>query len=179
MTAYEAMLRAQEKAELLGPTFGRQESEFLAPIIERELDILWAKGIIQRTIGPMPRKLEQAGGIMQVSFTNQLAYMRRAPEAVRTLTSIQQLAPIAEFDPSVMDGFDPDGVRDVILDANGVPQKARRTPEQLAAFREAKQQRQDAAALTEAAPQIAGAVKDMAQAQSLADVQRLPVPAAA
>lgn len=181
MTAYEAMLRAQEKAELLGPTFGRQESEFLAPIIERELDILWAKGIIQRTLGPMPRRLEMAGGVLQVAFTNQLAYMRRAPEAVRTLTSIQQLAPIAQFDPAVMDGFDPDGIRDVITGANGVPQKALRTPEELAAFRDAKQQQANAAAFAQTAPQIAGAVKDVAQAASLADVQRLPValPAAA
>lgn len=175
MTAYEAMLRAQEKAELLGPTFGRQESEFLAPIIERELDILWSKGIIQRTIGPMPRKLEQSGGILQIAFTNQLAYMRRAPEAVRTLTSIQQLAPLASIDPAVMEGFDPDGVREVIMDANGVPQKARRTPEQLAAFREQKQAQANAAALVQAAPLVGSAVKDIAQAQSTADVQRLPV----
>jgi hypothetical protein len=40
MTATEALIRAQEKGQLLAPTVSRQQSEFLGPLVERELDIL-------------------------------------------------------------------------------------------------------------------------------------------
>ena len=40
MTATEVLERAKEKGALLAPTMGRQQSEALGPMIERELDIL-------------------------------------------------------------------------------------------------------------------------------------------
>jgi hypothetical protein len=40
ITATEAMLRAQEKGQLLAPTMGRMQSEIGSTIVERELDIL-------------------------------------------------------------------------------------------------------------------------------------------
>ena len=38
ITATEAMLRAQEKGQLLAPTMGRMQTELLGPCVERELD---------------------------------------------------------------------------------------------------------------------------------------------
>jgi hypothetical protein len=56
MTATEVLQRAQEKGALLSPTMGRQQSEFLGPTIERELDVLAQQGMIP----PMPAILQQA-----------------------------------------------------------------------------------------------------------------------
>ncbi len=44
MTATEALIRAQEKGELIAPAAGRQQSEFLGPLIHREIDLLSAAG---------------------------------------------------------------------------------------------------------------------------------------
>ena len=179
MTAYEAALRAQEKGQLLAPTMGRQESEFLAPIIEREIDILWNRGIIQASIGLPPRELLEGGGKLKIVFQNQMTMFQRAPEAARTLASAQQLAPFATVDPSVMDVYDPDGVADVILDANAVPQRARRTVEQRAMIRAAKRQQLDTQQVLAAAPVAAQAAKDLttAQVQSQNVPPRLPLAA--
>lgn len=179
MTAYEAALRAQEKGQLLSPIMGRQEQELLAPVIENEIAILWDNGTILRTVGDMPEALKEAGGEVKVIYRNQLAQFQRAPEATRTLMAMQQLAPLAAIDPSVMDGFDPDGVRDVICDANGVPQRALRKPEDLKAVREGRQQQIDAAQAVAAAPQIGAAAKDLAAAQATSQQAQpaLPLPA--
>lgn len=40
MTATEAMLRAQEKGQLLAPTAGRIQAEFLGTLILRKLTLL-------------------------------------------------------------------------------------------------------------------------------------------
>ncbi|MDR0882569.1 MAG: head-tail connector protein [Candidatus Adiutrix sp.] len=45
-TAAEVWERAREKAQLLGPVLGRQQSELLRPLIDRELDILRAAGAL-------------------------------------------------------------------------------------------------------------------------------------
>jgi hypothetical protein len=50
ITATEAMLRAQEKGQLLAPTMGRMQAELLGPMVERELDILSMNGALP----PMP-----------------------------------------------------------------------------------------------------------------------------
>ncbi|HET6318711.1 MAG TPA: portal protein [Chloroflexota bacterium] len=179
MTAYEAALRAQEKGQLLAPTMGRQESEFLAPMIEREIDILWNRGIIQATIGPPPRELVATGAALKIVFENQMTQFQRAPEAARTLMAMQQLTPLASIDPTVMDIFDPEGVATVILNANGVPQKARRTPEQLAALKQQRIDQQAADRALAAAPVAAQAANDLTQANLQAQSQppRLPLAA--
>lgn len=180
MTAYEAALRAQEKGQLLGPTMGRQEAEFLAPIIEREIDILWTRGIIQRSIGPMPGALAATGGQIKVVYRNQMAAFQKAPEAARVLMAVQQLAPIATIDPTVMDVFDPTGLANVITAANGVPQKALRSKDELAAVKQQRSEQAQLAQIQAAAPaaqQIGAAAKDLtaAHAQSQAAAPSIPL----
>ena len=51
MTATEVLERAREKGALLAPTMGRQQSEALGPMIEREIDILVECGLMLRSAG--------------------------------------------------------------------------------------------------------------------------------
>lgn len=164
MTATEAMLRAQEKGALLAPTMGRQQSELLGPLIEREIDILARAGALP----PMPRALMDAGGSVEVEYVSPLNRAQRADEGVAILRTLESIAPLAQIDPSVMMVFDPQAVARELADINGVPQKVMRTPEQIAAMQQAQAQQAQAAALLQAAPIVSGAAKDLAQAQSLA-----------
>jgi orotate phosphoribosyltransferase-like protein len=102
MTATEALIRAQEKGQLLAPTVGRQQSEFLGPIIERELDILAAAGALP----PMPRQLARRGGGVKAIYTSPLSRLRRAEDGVAISRTIEQLSPLAQAKPDVMDVFD-------------------------------------------------------------------------
>lgn len=163
MTATEAMLRAQEKGSLLAPTMGRQQSEFLGPLIERELDILGRAGVLPE----MPDVLKQAGGSVEIEYVSPLNRAQRADEGVAIMNTLQAIAPLAQIDPKVMMIFDPEQVARELADINGVPAKVLRSPEDIKAIDDQAAQAQQAQQLLAAAPVASGVVKDLAQAQSL------------
>lgn len=164
MTATEAMLRAQEKGALLAPTMGRQQSEFLGPLIEREIDILARAGVLP----PMPDVIREAGGLVDIEYVSPLNRAQRSEEGVAILRTLESLAPLAQIDPRVMMVFDPEKTARELADINGVPAKVMRTPDQIKAMEDQQAQAAQAAQLLEAAPVASGVVKDLAQAQSLA-----------
>lgn len=164
MTATEAMLRAQEKGSLLAPTMGRQQSEFLGPLIEREIDILGHAGVLP----PMPQALVDFGGQVEIEYVSPLNRAQRAEEGVAIMNTLQAIAPLAQIDPKVMMVFDPQAVARELADINGVPAKVLRSPEQIQAIDDQAAQAQQAQQLLAAAPVASGVVKDLAQAQSLA-----------
>ena len=164
MTATEAMLRAQEKGALLAPTMGRQQSEFLGPLIERELDILGHAGVLPT----MPDELREAGGYLEVDYVSPLNRAQRADEGVAILRTLESITPLAQIDPTVMMVFNAEAVARELADINGVPAKVMRTRQEIEAMKAAQQQQQNAAALLQAAPVVSQAAKNLAQAQSLA-----------
>lgn len=164
MTATEAMIRAQEKGQLLTPTMGRHQSESLGPMIERELDILAHAGILP----PMPDALIEAGGELVIEYTGELNRIQRAEDGVAILRTFEQLAPIAQIDPGVYDIFDTQVVARELSNINGVPQKALRSKEAMAQLDENKQQQQQAAQMLQAAPVVSSSIKDLMAAQQMA-----------
>jgi hypothetical protein len=164
MTATEAMIRAQEKGQLLAPTMGRHQSEGLGPQIERELDILSAAGVLPE----MPEELIEAGGEVNIEYTAPINRLQRAEEGVAILRTLEQLAPLASLDPSIMDIFDPEKTGRELADINGVPAKVLRSKEELNAMEEQKQAQAEAAAMLQAAPIISSSVKDLSMASQAA-----------
>jgi hypothetical protein len=166
MTATEAMLRAQEKGALLAPTASRIESEFLNPMVERELDILAAAGALP----PMPDQLLEAGGLFDVEYTSPLERARRAEEGVAILRTFEQLAPLAQVaGPSVFQRFNFDEAAKVLADVNGVPAKVMYSDEEFEEIKAAEAQQAELAQVLQAAPVAASAAKDLAGAAALAN----------
>lgn len=164
ITATEAMLRAQEKGQLLAPTMGRIQAELLGPLVEREIDILSMAGALPS----MPPELIRAGGSFKIEYQSPLNQAQRAGVGVAIMQTIQSIAPLAQIDPSVMQIFDLDKAARMIADINGVPESITRTDEELLALKEKAAQAAQAQQLLAAAPVAASAAKDFAQAQSLA-----------
>jgi hypothetical protein len=164
MTATEAMLRAQEKGALLAPTMGRQQSEFLGPLIEREIDILATAGVLP----PMPDALRQQGGEIDIEYVSPLNRAQRADEGVAILRTLESLFPLAQADPSVMLVFDPEAIARELASINGVPAKVLRSKDEVAAMLEQQQQAAANQSLLQAAPLIGKTARDLAQAQSIA-----------
>lgn len=164
MTATEAMLRAQEKGALLAPTASRIEAEFLSPMVEREMDILAAAGMLPE----MPEKLMDAGGLFEVEYTSPLERARRAEEGVSILRTFEQLAPLAQIGgPAVFRRFNFDEAAKVLADVNGVPAKVMYSDEELEAIKDQEAQQAELATLLQAAPVAASAAKDLAGAAAL------------
>ncbi|CAB4121954.1 Head-to-tail connector protein, podovirus-type [uncultured Caudovirales phage] len=167
ITATEAMLRAQEKGQLLAPTMGRIQSEMLSTVIEREIDILAHSGALP----PMPDALieyYQSGGSHHIEYQSPLNQAQKAGAGVAIMNTMQAIAPLAQIDPKVMMRFDLDKAAERVGRINGVPEDIIRSDEEVAALSEQHDQSAQAQQLLAAAPVAAGAAKDFAQAASLA-----------
>lgn len=166
ITATEAMLRAQEKGQLIGPTGSRIESELLSPMILRELDILAEAGQFDDL--EMPEKLVERGGLYQIEFDSPLSRAREAEGGVAILRTFEQLAPLAQVaGPSVFKRFNIDETSKELARLNGMPAKllySDEEMEQIDADAAAQAQTQQ---ILEAAPVAASAARDLAQAQAL------------
>jgi len=165
MTATEALIRAQEKGQLLAPTVGRQQSEFLGPLIERELDIASAAGILP----PMPQNLVRSGGGVKARYTSPLTRLRRAEDGVAIMRTIESLGPLAQVRPEVLEVFDEEEVARELADINGVPVKVLRSREMLAELRAQRQQQQEAQAALEQVDTASNAARNMAKASEVMD----------
>jgi hypothetical protein len=162
MTATEALLRAQEKGALLAPTTGRQQSELLGPIVEREIDLLARAGALP----PPPEALLDQRGGYKLEYDSPLTRAMKADQGVGLLRTIEALSPLATADPTVMDVFNPDEIAPGLAEINGVPSKWIRSPEELKALREGRKQQLDTEQLINALPAVSGAAKDFADAQA-------------
>jgi hypothetical protein len=163
MTATEALIRAQEKGMLLTPTMGRHQSEALGPLIERELDLL----MFHKVLPPMPPILSEAGGEYQIVYDSPMSRMQRAEELVGVQRTMELLAPFAQMDPTVLDVFDKDELARLTAEVSGVPTPVMRSPQAVAELRKQRAEQEQAMMEMQAAPQMAGAMKDAAQAHNL------------
>ena len=172
MTATEAMLRAQEKGALLAPTMGRQQSEMLGPMIERELDILARAGILP----PMPEAMIEQGGEIEIEYVSPLNRAQRAEEGVAILRTLESVIPLAQFDPSVLMIFKPEEIARELSEINGVPAKILRSREEIDEMKQQQAEQQQTQQLLDAAPVVANSAKTMAEAAALAGQQPAALP---
>jgi hypothetical protein len=164
MTATEALLRAQEKGELIAPAMGRQQSEFLGPMIHREIDILSEAGALP----PPPPELIRSKRGMRIEYTSPLARALRAEEGTAIMNTIADIGQIVQLDPTVRRIMDfHDAVREM-AEIRGCPAHLIMSEEQVQQLMaNDAQQAQDAQAV-QAAPGIAMGVKNLAQAAQAA-----------
>lgn len=172
MTATEALIRAQEKGQLLAPTVGRQQSEFLGPIIDRELDIASMAGVLP----PMPDKLRKSGGAIKVKHTSPLSRLRRAEDGVAIQRTLDMAMKMKAADPAspVMDIIDDEAALRMLADIYGAPAKIIRPIEVVEGIREERQAEQAAAMEMEQINKAAMAAKNMGQAAQAAGIVPQP-----
>ncbi len=167
MTATEAMIRAQEKGELLGPAGGKLQAS-LSRLIDREFGIMSRKGFFDGD-GILPPPESVRGRNFAVEFTSPLDRARRAEEGVGTLRTLEAMQAIAAAKPEVLDNIDADETLRGLADINGMPSKflvpVLERDEQREAKLQAAAQAQQQAALAEAAGKAAPALKVLTDAQ--------------
>lgn len=157
MSATEVIERTNEKGILLAPTVGRQQSEYLGPMIDRELDLL----VDLRMLPPMPPLLQEAKGEYNVAYTSPLAKAQRAQEASGFMRTVESTLEIvnATQDTSYFDVFDFDTALPQIADIQGVPVSWMASPQMVAAKRQNRAQNQQQQAAIQAAPAAAALAK--------------------
>lgn len=162
MTATEAMLRAQEKGALLAPVMGRQQSEFLGPLISRELDILSHAG----QLPPPPGPLHEVD--LDIEYTSPLVRAQRSGEGVAIMNTLNAVLPFAQIDQKVLKRFNFDEIPVVLAEINGMPSKLLYTDDEIDAINAQEATAQQAQAAVAAAPALSQSVLNIAKANQAA-----------
>jgi hypothetical protein len=156
-TATEFHYRANMVRMLLGPVFGRFQSEDLSPMVERVFGLMYRRGRPELGGAPGPILLDDApeslmGVPFRVRFQSPLARAQKLEDvnAMERLTMMAgTLAQIGKT--GALDLLDEDEMMRAASDALGAPEKTLRDEKKLAAHREA--QREAAAAQEQKAMQ--------------------------
>jgi hypothetical protein len=161
MTATEVLERAREKGILLSPTMGRQQSEFLGPMIEREIDVLAEQGLIPE----MPLIVRQMQGEYKAEYDSPLSRAQKAENATGFMNTVNYVRDIVAVtqDPGPLDNFNFDRAIPAIADIAAVPVDWMASPEELAAKRQARDQAMAQKQAVDAAPAMASVAKALPQ----------------
>ena len=173
MTATEALLRANEKGELLGPAGAKIETG-IAGAIDREVDIVQRKGAFEQG-SPLEPPSSVGGKNVGVKFTGPLARMRRMAEMQGIERVLQMATVVGEYDRSTLMKIDGDETLELTREINGAPRKMFKRDELVAEQRQAMAQQQESQAALAMMQGAATAAKDatpamqaMAQANGMA-----------
>jgi hypothetical protein len=140
MTATEVVQRTEEKSRLLAPLLGRQQAEFLRPLIDRVFSIGMKKGRFK----PIPEILTKAmgGRDLPVIYSSPIAQSQRLAEGQSILRTIEAATPFVQMDQGVMDLINGDEAFKVLASIHNFPQKAMRKEREVKQMREARAQAQ-------------------------------------
>jgi hypothetical protein len=125
--------------QLLGPIFGRMQSEFLQPLVERCFGLAYRAGVL----GVAPRELQ--GKNFAVRYISPLARAQKLEEVSAIERFAATAMQIAGAKPEVMDLFDAEEGMRAVGDALGVPNKAIRSADDVIAIRRIRAEQQAAA----------------------------------
>jgi hypothetical protein len=152
MTATEIHVRVELIRQLLGPTYGRLQSEYLRPLLERCFGIamrasqqMWAAGM-QGVFNPPPQSL--VGKEFTIKFISPIARAQSLEEVSAMDRQEAALGQVAAAKPEVLDNWDFDEAARIRARLLGAPAKCTRSADDVQALRDARaqanaQQRQD------------------------------------
>jgi hypothetical protein len=140
MTATEVIQRTEENMRILGPTFGRFQSEFLEPLIRRVLSILSDADMLPEA----PAIIANSGGY-RIEYESPLARAQKSSELQAIERAIMVAAPALQMKPDAILVLKIDDLLRDIFILNGVPRDRLRTEKEVAAMREEIARRQAAA----------------------------------
>lgn len=164
-TATEVMELVREKGALLGPVGGRLRTEYLGPMIERELDILFAAKVIRPE--DVPRALRDEDGDFDIEYDSPLTRAMRAEEGIGILRTLEVASQLAAVDPTVAKKINAARALTRLAEINGAPPDILFSDDEMEAKVEAEQQQMAMAQGLQAAPGLATAAKDLAAAQEM------------
>lgn len=162
MTATEVLARTQEKGILLAPTAARLEQEYLGPMIERELDILSRQGKLPE----LPAELIEAGGEYTIKYESPLTRAQRSSQLLGIQDTFNMALQGASVDPSILDRINMDEMLKQSADINNTPASIIRSDEETQQLREGRKQQEQQQQILAQAPAMAGAAKNIAEAQA-------------
>jgi hypothetical protein len=161
-TAFEIQKRVEFQMRILGPMFGTHNYDFLDPLIERAVDLMYRDGQFEQT----PQEILEGG--FKPKYVGPLSKSQRLSEAasieqyLAIYFSIISNAPQAvQADPTLLTMHNWQKIFEILSDARGAPKSIFNDPEVMQANADKLSQLQEATAQAQMAGQGAAAYKDI------------------
>ncbi len=161
MTATEIIERREEMVRVMGPVFSRLETDYTAHIVERVFDILLTHGAF-----PSPPAALQ-GSSIKFRYRSPLKRIHELIDNAALRAYVDEIAPLARADASVLDHLDLDEIARGLFRRRGLPTKWLRSRDDVAAMRADRNRRQaldEAGALVERSVDIAKTLSEIEEA---------------
>jgi hypothetical protein len=165
MTTTEVLEVMGKQGILVRPYASRYRTEKQGAMCDRDFDLALRAGQVE----PLPAVVAEAGAWPVMDYDNPLSAMAKAEEAGKSMRFVEVLTQWAAMDQTVMDYADTDELIPGVADAIGVPARYVRSKEQVAAMRKQRAEAEAVAANVEALGTAAGAFKDIAQGNAIAE----------
>lgn len=164
MTATEVIQRKDEFIREVGPVFGRFESDYTTPLVERTFNVLLRAGAFL----PIPDIL--AGQNLEFQFESPISKIREQIRATAMKLFIAEKVELAAAlgDPSILDLIDMDEATRIDADSISLPNGVLRPRQAVEELRAARQEAQQQAEALAAAQQAADIGKTVADAEASA-----------
>lgn len=156
MTATEVHVRVDLIRQQLGPIYGRQQSEYLHPLLDRCFGLALRAGVL----GQPPEELQ--GKNLTYKYISPLARAQRLDEVAAIERLAAGIGQLADVEQSVLDNIDFDAAAQITGQGLGVPVSVLRDKEAIAKLRQdradalqAQQEQQQMMALQQKAGETA------------------------
>jgi len=149
---------------LLAPTVGRQQSEYLGPLIQREIDVLSNQGLLP----PTPEVLREAEGEFEIVYDSPLSRAMRAEETAGFVRTFETVLPVVNItgDASLLDNFDTDTILREVAENNAMPAKWLASEDDVLEKRRLRAEQAEREAQTQEAPGQAALLNAVAKGKT-------------
>ncbi|WFP97513.1 portal protein [Acinetobacter sp. ANC 7201] len=137
MTATEIHTRVELIRQMLGPMYGRLQTEYLQTILDRCFGLALRAG----ALGNPPEELQ--GRNLSFKFVSPMARSQRMEEVMATEQYVMSMSNMAAVKEDILDNVDFDAVAVITGTGRGVPQNIMRTADKVQQLRQAKQEAQE------------------------------------
>lgn len=158
-TQYEISELVAQQLRMMAPMLGRIYTELLVPMIQRSFELLSK----HQRIPEAPEVL--SGANYKVTYVSAAARAQTETQAVSMGKFMQELIPLAQIDPRVMDRIDTDAYAEELAYVRKVTRRIIRPDRQVDQMRADRDEEQQAAAMAGAAEPVSKAILNLSQAQ--------------
>lgn len=145
----------------LAPLLNRMETEYLGPAIEATFELL-------DRAGELPEKpASLAGASLEVSYSSPASQSQFATRLSDISAFMQDIAPLAQVKPEIMNAVNEQKLLASYAQYRNISPDVIKTEEEVSEMSRAAQEQNQQQQAVAAAPQIGGAMKDIAQAKQL------------
>jgi len=162
MTATEIIARKEEFIREIGPVFGRLESDYTAPIVERAFQIMLRAG----SLAPVPEVLQGRG--VRFEYQSPVKRIRQQIEAAAARAWAQEMLDLGDAKPEALDLINVDALGRFTAEAAGLPNDVVNGTDEVARIRQQRAEAQAAAAQLE---QLQAGVETAATAANIPGVK--------